>query len=196
MEDISKNQYIVKGLRERIEVLSRNYENLTEKYRAMQINRGKSGSGKEEKSLLDKLEEMETGMIKKEQEIIELKQMSLKQDALMNTMRDKNRELEDELSKWRKYQIPKLKELEGNQRSILEEFNKVRRDLETYSNLLQNEREEKIKTLEDLKVEKNRVHELANILGRERRRIKDLKQEITRQEKIVLALADKIPDSA
>ena len=34
----------------------------------MQINRGgKSGSGMEEKSLLDKLEEMETGMIKKEQ---------------------------------------------------------------------------------------------------------------------------------
>ena len=29
LEDISKNQFIVKGLRERIEVLSRNYEGLT-----------------------------------------------------------------------------------------------------------------------------------------------------------------------
>ena len=48
--------------------------------------------------------------------------------------------------------IPKMKEMEGNQRTILEEFNKVRRDLENYSNLLQNEREEKIKTLDDLKV--------------------------------------------
>ena len=85
--------------------------------------------------------------------------------------------------------------MEGNQRSILEEFNKVRRDLETYSNLLQNEREEKVKTLEDLKIEKQRVHELANILGRERRRIKELKLEITRQEKIVLELADRIPDA-
>lgn len=31
--------------------------------------------------------------------------------------------------------------MEGNQKSLLEEFNKVRRDLETYSNMLQNERE-------------------------------------------------------
>lgn len=56
----------------------------------------------------------------------------------MMTLKDKNKELEDELSKWLKNQGPKLKEMEGNQKSLLEEFNKVRRDLETYSNMLQN----------------------------------------------------------
>jgi hypothetical protein len=167
IEDISKNQHIVKGLRERIETLTQNYDNLMEKYRYLQISKGKVVSGpNEEKSLTEKLEEMENTLIKKEQEIIELKQASMKQEVLMGSMKEKNKELEDELSKWHKYQIPKIKEMEGNQKSILEEFNKVRRDMETYSNMLQNERDEKIKTLDDLKTEKHRVHDLANILGR------------------------------
>ena len=42
--------------------------------------------------------------------------------------------------------------MEINQRSILEEFNKVKRDLDTYSGIVQNEREEKLKTLEELKI--------------------------------------------
>jgi hypothetical protein len=37
--------------------------------------------------------------------------------------------------------------MEANQRSLLEEFTKVKRDLETYSNIVQNEREEKMRTL-------------------------------------------------
>ena len=65
--------------------------------------------------------------------------------------------------------------MESNQRSILEEFTKVKRDLETYSNIVQTESEEKLKTLEELKTEKKRVYDMANILGRERRRIKELK---------------------
>jgi hypothetical protein len=40
-----------------------------------------------------------------------LKQASLKQDAFMITLKDKNKELEDELSKWLKNQGPKLKEM-------------------------------------------------------------------------------------
>lgn len=76
-----------------------------------------------------------------------MKQAGLKQDSLMSTQKERNKELEDELSKWHKYQIPKIKEMEANQRSLLEEFTKVKRDLETYSNIVQNEREEKMRTL-------------------------------------------------
>jgi septal ring factor EnvC (AmiA/AmiB activator) len=79
--------------------------------------------------MTEKIEDMETLLMKKEQEIIDLKQASLKQDAIMASLREKNKELEDELSKWLKNQGPKLKEMEGNQKSLLEEFNKVRRDL-------------------------------------------------------------------
>ena len=84
--------------------------------------------------------------------------------------------------------------MEISQKSIHEEFIKVKRDLDTYANIVQNEREEKVKTLEELKVEKKRVQDMANILGRERRRIKELKMEINRQEKIVMELVDKIPE--
>lgn len=136
---------------------------------------------------------MESVLIKKQQEIIELKQLSLKQDSLVSSQKERNKELEDELSKWHKYQIPKIKQMELNQRQLLEEFAKVKRDLQTYSNIAQNEREEKIKTLEELKIEKTRVSDMANILGRQRRKIKELKMEINRQEKIVMELVDKIP---
>lgn len=43
---------------------------------------------------------------------------------------------------------------------------KTKKDFETYSNLYQNEREDKIKAYSDLKDEKNRLSEMANILGR------------------------------
>ena len=83
-----------------------------EKYRALQISKGKVNSGpNEEKSAAEKMEEMETLMMKKEQEIIDLKQASLKQDSIMSSLKEKNKELEDELSKWLKNQGPKLKEM-------------------------------------------------------------------------------------
>lgn len=37
--------------------------------------------------------------------------MSLKQDSLMANLKEKSKEIEDELSKWHKYQIPKIKEM-------------------------------------------------------------------------------------
>ena len=76
----------------------------------------------------------------------------------MNTQKKKNKDLEDQLSQWHKYLLPKIKQMELNQKSIHEEFVKVKRDLDTYSNIVQNQREEKVKTLEELKVEKKRVH--------------------------------------
>ena len=36
--------------------------------------------------------------------------------------------------------MPKIKELENNQKSILDEFIKVKRDLETYTNIVTVER--------------------------------------------------------
>jgi hypothetical protein len=120
IEDISKNQHIVKGLRERIEVLTKSHESLMEKYRTLQISKGKVTTGpNEEKSMTEKMEEMETLLMKKEQEIIELKQANLKQDSFTATLKEKNIYLEDELSKWLKNQGPKLKEMEGNQKSLL-----------------------------------------------------------------------------
>ena len=44
--------------------------------------------------------------------------MGLKMDELMNSEKKKNKDLEDELSQWHKYLLPKLKEMEMNQRSI------------------------------------------------------------------------------
>lgn len=49
----------MKGLRERIELLTVNYESLMEKYRSLQISKGKMTTGAtEEKSLTEKLEDL------------------------------------------------------------------------------------------------------------------------------------------
>lgn len=59
----------MKGLREKIETLTKNYNVLLEKYRGLQISKGKT-SVNEEKSLSDKIEDLEGQMLKKEQEIL------------------------------------------------------------------------------------------------------------------------------
>ena len=81
-----------------------------------------------------------------------------------------------------------------NQKSLLDEFTKVRKDFETYSNLYQVEREEKIKAYDELKEERNKFNDLVNILGRERRKIKDLKADVKRQDQIIMELVEKAPD--
>lgn len=94
IEDISKNQHIVHGLREKIELLSKNYEGLMDKYRSLQISKGKAASGSgEEKSLTEKIEEYESQLIRKEQEILDLKQAIQKSEGMMNGLKDKNKEL-------------------------------------------------------------------------------------------------------
>lgn len=45
IEDISKNQVIVKGLRDKVETLTNNYNILMDKYRALQISKGKTQLG-------------------------------------------------------------------------------------------------------------------------------------------------------
>ena len=41
MEGISKNQRVVIGLREQVEILTKNYDSLMEKYRNLQISKGR-----------------------------------------------------------------------------------------------------------------------------------------------------------
>jgi hypothetical protein len=45
-----------------------------------------------------------------------------------------------------------------------------------------------------LKDEKNRISDMANILGRERRKIKELKAELMRKDQIIMELVEKAPD--
>lgn len=195
IEDISKNQHVVKGLRDKIELLTKNYNSLMEKYRSLQISKGKSQVGAtEEKSLSDRIEELESLLMKKEQDILELRQNNMKSDSMMQGLKDKNKELEEEISKWQNFQLPKIKELELNQRTLLEEFHKAKKDFETYTNLYQTEREDKIKAYSDLKEERNRLTSMATILGAERRKIKELKSEINRKEAIIMELVEKAPD--
>jgi predicted RNase H-like nuclease (RuvC/YqgF family) len=67
-------------------------------------------------------------LLKKDQDIIELKQVMMKNDSTIQGLKDKNKELEDEISKWQNFQLPKIKELEFAQKTLLEEFSKTKRD--------------------------------------------------------------------
>ena len=76
-------------------------------------------SGLSEEFILDMVKKQPSKLSGEPSKLIELKQAGLKQDSLMSTQKERNKELEDELSKWHKYQIPKIKEMEANQRSLL-----------------------------------------------------------------------------
>ena len=100
-----------------------------EKYRGLQISKGKTQVGaNEEKSLNDKIEDLESTIMKKEQEVLEMKQSYFKNEATIQSLKEKNKELEDEISKWQNFQLPKIKELETNQRTLLDEFQKAKKD--------------------------------------------------------------------
>lgn len=118
----------------------------------------------------------------------------MKSENTIQSLKDKNKELEDQISKWQNFQMPKIKQLEVAQKTLLDEFAKTKKDFETYSGLYEVEREEKIKAYSDLKDEKNRISEMANILGRQRRKIKELKGELLRKDQIIMQLVEKAPD--
>lgn len=63
---------------------------------------------------------MESLLLKKEQDLIEYKQMNMKSDTMISNMKDKIKELEDEMTKWHSFQQPKIKELELGQRTMQE----------------------------------------------------------------------------
>ena len=41
--------------------------------------------------------------------MIELKQNFMKNEAMIQSLKEKNKELEDEISKWQNFQLPKIK---------------------------------------------------------------------------------------
>jgi hypothetical protein len=72
-EDINKNQMVVRGLREKVELLTNNYNTLLEKYREVQANHARSDDKGSLKELKDKLEEYELTISKKDNEISSLR---------------------------------------------------------------------------------------------------------------------------
>ena len=46
--------------------------------------------------------------------------MNMKSDTMISNMKDKIKELEDEMTKWHSFQQPKIKELELGQRTMQE----------------------------------------------------------------------------
>ena len=92
--------------------------------------------------------------------------------------------------KFHTYQIPRLKELEMVQKSLADEFGKLRKEVDTYSSLFQMEGHAKNQLMLELKKEKETVESLVSILGRERRNIKDLKLEIKKLNELVMELVD------
>lgn len=109
----------------------------------------------------------------------------------IQNLKDKLKELEDELLKLNVSYYPKLKEVEGLQKGLLEEFFKVKKEIDVVSTSLENDNELKNRLQNDLKEEKELVESIVGILGRERRKIHDLKEENKKLDKLVLELTNK-----
>lgn len=99
--------------------------------------------------------------------------------------------MEEEILKLNNSYYPKLKEVEGFQKGLLEEFFKIRKEVEVISVSLENDNELKKRMQNEIKDQKELVNSLVDILGRERRRIQEMKQENKKLDELVLELTSK-----
>lgn len=136
-EDINKNQQVVKGLREKVELLTNNYNTLLEKYREVQANHARSDDKGSLKELKDKVDELELALSKKDNEINSLRSSTQGTESQIIALKEKLKESEEEVVKFQTYQAPKLKELEMIQHNLTDEFGKLRKEVDTYSSLFQ-----------------------------------------------------------
>lgn len=170
-EDVNKNQVIVKGLRQKVEQSTSNYALLLDKYRSVQANFKKEDEG-ELKASIDRLKETNN---KKAEQIVLLQTSMNNQESLVANLKEKLKETQDQLAKLNNNYLPKLKDVQVVQKSLLEEFAKLKKDIDGVSVTLDAQNEAKDKLQNQIKQKSETIKDLANILGRERRRIKELK---------------------
>ena len=185
-EDINKNQVVVKGLREKIELLSNNYSLLMEKYRSVQANFKKESDSE----LKIKIEELEAENTKKESDISLLQGSLASSESSIVALKEKLKDCEEELGKLNNSYLPKVKEVEVVQKSLQEEFLKIKKDIEVASGTIDTDNELKARLREEIKAQADTINGLVSILGRERRKIKELKEDIKRLDMLVFELTN------
>ncbi|KAL4426479.1 hypothetical protein ABPG74_004485 [Tetrahymena malaccensis] len=187
--DVNQNQVIVRSLRGKIETLTKNNEALQEKYYEIQSNI-RTQDANEVKKLKDNIEELQMIVARKEREIEELKKNTQGSLSQLQNLRDKLKETEEELKQVNKVFLPKLKELEAIQYTLQDEFQKVKKDIDTYSILFKTESQMRSKVQLEKKEIEAQVAKLVDMLGREKNKVKDLKGVIHQKEEIIMEVMD------
>jgi len=82
--------------------------------------------------------------------------------------------------------MPRVDEIQKQQAQLIEEVKKIKKDVEYFPALFRAEKNEKIKLKIDKTSTEELVEKLATLLGKEKKKNKDLREELRRKEQVAL----------
>lgn len=174
----------MKSQRGEIEQAYQNYQVLERKYR--------EAVSKDEKmdmvEMKEKLKMVEEALENKEVELKELKFSYRDYTRDMTTMKDKIKELQADLDKISKEELKKLKEVEVQQGALGEEFKRIHKNVSNFGGMFEFESEGKQNLAHEIILLKGTISKMADILGRHKRDIQTLKDEIKRLNAVIIDL--------
>ncbi|KAM3131240.1 hypothetical protein pb186bvf_016698 [Paramecium bursaria] len=184
LKQIQCNSKQVKSLRSQIEYLSEENLKLQQSLNEIKLQK-KSNEYEEIKRLQGVIEDLEINLSRKEREINELMANSKGSLSIIQNLRDKLKETEEENHRFSNVFFPKQRELEAQQLKLLDEFQKIKKDVDTYSSLFKMESQIRERALKSKDQSDEQVQKLVDMLGKQKQKTKELQEVIKQKESII-----------
>ncbi|CAD8157513.1 unnamed protein product [Paramecium pentaurelia] len=184
LKQVTNNQKQVQSLRQQIEILVDENEKLTKQLNELKLTK-RSNEFVEIKRLQQVIEELEVNLSRKTREIDELMANSKGSLSLIQNLREKLKDVEEENHRYNNIFFPKQKDIEQQTTKLLDEFLQIKKDIDTYSSLFKMESQIREKALKSKEQSDDQVQKLVDMLGRSKQKNKELQEIIKQKESII-----------
>ncbi|CAD8055566.1 unnamed protein product [Paramecium primaurelia] len=184
LKQVTNNQKQVQSLRQQIEILVDENEKLTKQLNELKLTK-RSNEFVEIKRLQQVIEELEVNLSRKTREIDELMANSKGSLSLIQNLREKLKDVEEENHRYNNIFFPKQKDIEQQTAKLLDEFLQIKKDIDTYSSLFKMESQIREKALKSKEQSDDQVQKLVDMLGRSKQKNKELQEIIKQKESII-----------
>lgn len=100
--------------------------------------------------------------------------------------------MEGDLNRLNNQEMKKLKDLEMVQSSLISEFSRIHKKIGNMGAIFQFESDGKKSLAQEILSQEKRIEKLAELLGREKKKGRDMQEEMVRLNSLILELGDKI----
>ncbi|CAD8045368.1 unnamed protein product [Paramecium primaurelia] len=184
LKQVTNNSKQVQSLRQQIEILVEENEKLNKQLNELKVTK-RSNEFVEIKRLQQVIEELEVNLSRKTREIDELMANSKGSLSLIQNLREKLKDVEEENHRYNNIFFPKQKDIEQQTAKLLDEFLQIKKDIDTYSSLFKMESQIREKALKSKEQSEDQVQKLVDMLGRSKQKNKELQEVIKQKESII-----------
>ncbi|CAK66824.1 unnamed protein product (macronuclear) [Paramecium tetraurelia] len=184
LKQVTNNSKQVQSLRQQIEILVDENEKLNKQLNELKVTK-RSNEFVEIKRLQQVIEELEVSLSRKTREIDELMANSKGSLSLIQNLREKLKDVEEENHRYNNIFFPKQKDIEQQTGKLLDEFLQIKKDIDTYSSLFKMESQIREKALKSKEQSEDQVQKLVDMLGRSKQKNKELQEVIKQKESII-----------